>query len=69
MHHLKNDFALCMDDVFLIVKKHAITNFHNLLNSVHPHINFSIEQEQNGQLSFLDTIVTRNNAGLSSLTS
>jgi hypothetical protein len=58
-----------VDDVFSIIKKHAITNFHNLLmNAIDPHINyFSIEKEQNGQLSFLDTIVTRNNADLSSL--
>ena len=50
-----------MDDVFSITKKHAITNFYNLLNSIDPHINFTIEQEQNRQLSFLDTIVTRSN--------
>ena len=53
-----------MDDVFSIIKKHAITNFHNLLNFIDPPINFTIEQEQNGQLSFLDTIVTRNNGSL-----
>ena len=53
-----------VDDVFSIIKKHAITNFHNLLNSIDPHINFTIEQEQNGQLSFLDTMVTRNNGSL-----
>ena len=53
-----------VDDVFSIIKKHAITDFHNLLNSIDPHINFTIEQEQNGQFSFLDTIVTRNNRSL-----
>ena len=53
-----------MDDVFSIIKKHAITNFHSLLNSIDPHINFTTEHEQNGQLSFLDTIVTRNNGSL-----
>ena len=53
-----------MDDVFSVIKKHAITNFHNLLHSIDPHINFTIEQEQNGQLSFLDTIVARNNGSL-----
>ena len=53
-----------MGDVFSIIKKHAITNFHNLLNSIDPHTNFATEQEQNGQLSFLDTIVTRNNGSL-----
>ena len=53
-----------VDYVFSIIKKHAITNFHNLLNSIDPHINFTIEREQNGQLSFLDTMVTRNNGSL-----
>ena len=53
-----------MDDVFSITKKHALTNFHDLLNSIDPHINFTTEQEQNGQLSFLDTIVTRDNGSL-----
>ncbi len=53
-----------VDDVFSIIKKHAITNFYNLLNSIDPHINFTFEQEQNGQLSFLDTLVTRNNGCL-----
>ena len=53
-----------MDDVFSIIKKHAITNFHNLLNSIDPHINFTTENEQSGQLSFLDTMVTRNNGSL-----
>ncbi len=40
--------------------------FHNLLNFFDPHINFTIQQEHNGQLSFLDTIVniTRNNGSL-----
>ena len=53
-----------VDDVFSIIKKQAVSNFHNLLNSIDPHINFTIEQEQNGQLSFLDAIVSRNNESL-----
>ena len=44
------------DHVFSIIKKHAINSFHNLQNSIDPHIiNLSVEQEQNGQLLFLDT--------------
>jgi hypothetical protein len=26
-----------VDDVFSIIKKHALTNFYNLLNSIDPH--------------------------------
>jgi hypothetical protein len=54
-----------VDDVFSIIKKHALTNFYKLLNSIDPHINFTIEQELDGKLSFLDTLVTRNNGSLS----
>jgi hypothetical protein len=53
------------DDVFSIIKKHALTNFYKLLNSIDPYINFTIEQELDGKLSFLDTLVTRNNAWIS----
>jgi hypothetical protein len=41
-----------------------LTNFFNLLNSIDPHINFTIEHELNGKLSFLDTLITRNNGSL-----
>ena len=47
-----------VDDIFAIIRANAITDFYNLLNSIDPHIKFTIEQEQNGQLSFLDTKVT-----------
>ncbi len=54
-----------VDDIFAIIKKHALTNFFNLLNSIDPHINFTTEHELNGKLSFLDTlIITRNNGSL-----
>ena len=44
--------------VFSIIKKHALTNFYKLLNSIDPHINFTIEQELDEKLSFIDTLVT-----------
>jgi hypothetical protein len=54
-----------VDDVFSIIKKHTLTNFYKLFNSIDPHINFTIEQELDGKLSFLDTLVTCNNGSLS----
>ncbi len=54
-----------VDDVFSIIKKHALTNFYKLLNSINPHINFTIEQELDEKLSFSDTLVTCNNGSLS----
>ena len=53
-----------VDDVFSIIKKHALDSFHNLLNSIDPDINFTIEHEQDGRLSFLDISVSRNNGRL-----
>jgi hypothetical protein len=53
-----------VDDVFSVIKRHALTNFYNLLNSIDPHINFTMEQEHDGKLSFLDTLITRNNGTL-----
>ena len=53
-----------VDDDYSIIKKHALTAFHGLLNSIDPHINFTVEEEHNGQLSFLDTLVTQDNGFL-----
>ncbi len=53
-----------VDHVFSIIKKHALDSFHNLLNSIDPDINFTIEHEQDGRLSFLDISVSRNNGRL-----
>ena len=44
-----------VDDSFCIIKKDEIPTFHNTLNSMDPHISFTIEQENNGQIPFLDT--------------
>ena len=44
-----------VDDSFCIIKKNEIPAFHNTPNSMDPHISFTIEQENNGQIPFLDT--------------
>jgi hypothetical protein len=44
----------------LLTKENAISNFHDTLNSIDPHINFTIEHDENdGQIAFLDTLVSR----------
>ena len=50
-----------VDDSFCIIKKDEIPTFHNTLNSMDSHISFTIEQENNGQISFLDTLISRKN--------
>ena len=49
------------DDVFAIMKKDAVLIFHDEINCIDPHISFTIEHETNGQLAFLDTMISRNN--------
>jgi len=51
-------------DSFCVIKKNAVTSFHDSLNSIDPHISFIIEHESNGQLPFLDTLISRNNERL-----
>ena len=53
-----------VNDIFSIIKRHALTNFYDLLNSIDLHIKFTMEQELDGKLSFLDTLITRNNKSL-----
>ena len=50
-----------VDDSFVIIKRDAISAFHDTLNSIDPKISFTIETESNGQIAFLDTLVSRNN--------
>ena len=51
----------CVDDSFVIIKKDAISFFHNTLNATDPKIFFTIELENNGKIAFLDTLVSRRN--------
>ena len=48
-----------VDDSFCIIKRNAVDSFHNTLNSIDQHISFTIEEENNNQIAFLDALVTR----------
>ncbi|KAL9974354.1 hypothetical protein ACROYT_G011378 [Oculina patagonica] len=50
-----------VDDSFVIIKKDAVPSSHGTLNSIDSKIAFTIEEENNGQISFLDTLVSRKN--------
>ena len=58
-----------VDDSFCILKRTAVNSFHNILNSIDPHISFTIEEESNHQIAFLDTLVSRENNTITTLTS
>ena len=53
-----------VDDSFCIIKSDAVASFHDSLNSIDQHISFTIEHEFNGQLSFLDTLISSDNGKL-----
>ena len=44
------------DDSFCIIKRNAVNSFHTTLNSIDPHILFTIEEESDQQIAFLDSI-------------
>ena len=48
-----------VDDCFSIIKKTNISSFHDTLNSIDPHIDFTIENEKDGKIAFLDTLISR----------
>ena len=52
-----------VDDTFLIYKgtRRQIDQLHKYLNSINSNIQFTLENEDNGKLNFLDLTVTRNN--------
>ena len=50
-----------VDDSFCIIGKNDVSAFHDTLNSIDPNISFTIETECNGNISFLDTLVSRRN--------
>ena len=45
-----------------MVKKACVPEFHDKLNSIDPMISFTMEKENNQQISFLDTIVSIKNS-------
>lgn len=50
-----------VDDSHTCLQKEHVQEFHDHLNSINPHIQFTKEVEENNSLSFLDTVTTRVN--------
>ena len=55
-----------VEDSFSVLKKSAVVAFHQTLNSVDPHIKFTIKREHDGQIAFVDTLASRKNRTISS---
>ena len=47
-----------VDGSFAIINKNAFTSFHDTLNSIDPHIKFTIEHEKDEQIAFLDMLMS-----------
>ncbi|XP_064468708.1 uncharacterized protein LOC135382970 [Ornithodoros turicata] len=63
-HIIDVKFYKCyVDDTFVVLKRNDVIPFHALLNSVHPNIQFTLEEEENSQLPFLDVLVSRSDSG------
>ena len=52
-----------VDDVFATVKTNDLDDILNTINNTTDNITFTVEQEQNNQLAFLDVLLTKNNNG------
>ncbi len=57
-----------VDDIITALPKVSVQPFLNHLNSIEETINFTVELESNGELSFLDTTVKHNSNGTLSTT-
>ena len=50
-----------VDDVYSILKRTHLEKFFHHINNLHPKIKFTMKEESNGELTFLDTLLKRNN--------
>ena len=55
------------DDVFSIPKRRHLENLFYEINNLHENIKFTMEEESNGELAFLDTLLKRVNKKISVL--
>ena len=56
-----------VDDVYSILKRKHLKNFFYHINNLHQNDKFTMEEESNGELAFLDTLLKRNNGEISVL--
>ena len=56
-----------VDDVYSILKRTHLENFFHHINNLHQNIKFTMEEESNGELAFLDILLKRNNGEISVL--
>nr|VZI16112.1 unnamed protein product [Spirometra erinaceieuropaei] len=62
-HHKPKFWTRYVDDTFVVIERDHLLTIEERLNAIFPDIQFTIEEEENNQLTFLDVLVRRKDCG------